>query len=164
MVILLGRQGSTLTQALIEQMLPTRDLLVRNPTFHLQKAWHLMAPNDSTPTPAGTAGRKTPLGTVRFGGQASAVKFQRGRNVSFNADQTQKAPDVLSFRVAPGDGKVETVEVRGVFVRGTIKDGDIVDIVDGERKGDVYRTKKVWNFTRSSAITETLLGALRRRS
>jgi hypothetical protein len=121
-----------------------------------------MASKDSTPTPA--PGQKTPLGTVTLAGKASSVSFQRGRNVSFNAGQTQKAPDVLSFRLALGDGKVETVEVKGVLVRGTINDGDVIGVIDGERKGDVYRTKKVWNFTRDSAVTGSLLGALRHRS
>lgn len=122
-----------------------------------------MAPKNQTPSGAVAPGQKTPLGKVQFGGQAARSKFQRGRNVSFNAGQTQKAPDVLSFTVALGTGKVESVEVRGVVVRGTVNDGDIVGIIDAKRKGDVYRTKKVWNFTRSSAVTGSLLGALRRR-
>ena len=70
---------------------------------------------------------------------------------------------MLAFAVALGNGKVENVEVKGVIVRGTINDGDIVGIIDAKRKGDVYRTKKVWNFTRGSAVTGSLLGALRRR-
>lgn len=122
-----------------------------------------MASKSQTPPEGVAPGQKTPLGKVQFGGQAGRSKFQRGRNVSFNAGQTQKAPDVLSFTVSLGNGKVENVEVKGVVVRGTINDGDIVGVIDAKRKGDVYRTKKVWNFTRSSAVTGSLLGALRRR-
>lgn len=122
-----------------------------------------MASKNPTPSEAVAPGQKTPLGKVQFGGRAARSKFQRGRNVSFNAGQTQKAPDVLSFTVALGTGKVENVEVKGVLVRGTVNDGDVVGIIDAKRKGDVYRTKKVWNFTRSSAVTGSLLGALRRR-